>query len=112
MKKLISLLILFPLVAFADDTVVNVVPPEVILQILQVLQAIPYVGPILVMILKWIAIVAPVMTALSVCAQVILALPEIVARYKGSHELAEKIRYWSEKIVYWLSFFSVRNAKK
>lgn len=86
--------------------------PDIILQLLQFLQAVPYVGPVLVMVLKWIAIIAPLMTALSVCAQAILAIPEVVARFNGAHDLADKIKYWSDKIVYWLSYLSIRNAQK
>lgn len=113
MKKLLPLLLLFPVLAFADDvTLPNLIPPDIILQILQVVQGIPYVGPVIVMVLKWVAIIAPVMTALSICVQAILSVPEVTARYKGAHELADKIKFYSDKIVYWLSFFSIRNAQK
>lgn len=110
MKKLIPFLLLIPTLALADDA--NLLPPDMVVQLIQFLQSVPYVGPVLVVVLKWIAIIAPIMTALSFFVQTILALPEVIARFNGAHSLAEKIRYWSDKIVYWLSYFSVRNAKK
>jgi len=114
MKKLIPFLMLVPALAFAADDVsgLDVLPPEIILALLTYLKSVPYVGPVLVAILKWIAIVTPIMTALSLCAQAILAIPEVVARFQGAHDLADKIKYWSDKIVYWLSYFSIRNAQK
>lgn len=111
MKKLLPLLILVPSLAFAADAA-DILPPDVIVQLILFLQSVPYVGPVLVMILKWVAIIAPVMTALSVCVQAVLAVPEVVARYHGAHDLADKVKYWSDKIVYWLSYLSIRNAKK
>ncbi len=111
MKKLLPLLLLFPVLALADD-VPNVLPPDIIVQLLTFLQSVPYVGPVLVVALKWVAIVAPIMTALSLCVQAVLAIPEVAARFSGAHELGDKIKYWSDKVVYWLSYFSIRNAKK
>jgi hypothetical protein len=111
MKKLLPILLLFPVLAFADE-VPNVLPPDIILQLLSFLQAVPYVGPVLVVALKWVAIIAPLMTALSICVQAVLSVPEVVARFQGAHELADKIKYWSDKVVYWLSYLSIRNAQK
>lgn len=98
-----------PMMAFADQSV-NVAPPELITSILQFLQGIPKVGPWIVVILKGIAIIAPIMTALSIMAQAILSIPEVAARYSGAHALADKIKYYSDKIIYYLSYFSIRNA--
>jgi hypothetical protein len=105
------LIILVPSMAFAVDAQ-ELLPPETIVAILSALEKLPYVGPGLVFALKMVAIIAPIMTALSFAAQAILAIPELVARYKGAPALAEKIKAWSDKIVYWLSFLSARNAKK
>jgi hypothetical protein len=112
MKSLLSLLLIFPVLAFADDVVPNVLPPDIIVQLLVFLQSVPYIGPVLVMILKAIAIITPVMTALSICAEAVLSVPEVMARFQGAHDLADKIKYWSDKIIYWLSYLSIRNAQK
>jgi hypothetical protein len=115
MKKFILFLIVF-LVSFnvmAQGGVDPVaVPPEWVANVLVWVKTLPYVGPVVVEILKWVGLVAGVMTALSVMAQALLAIPEIAARFAGAPGLAEKIKYWSDKILYWLKYFSVFNAKK
>jgi hypothetical protein len=44
--------------------------------------------------------------------QGILLIPEIAARWSGAHEFADKFKYWSDKIIYWLKYFSIRNVEK
>jgi hypothetical protein len=98
--------------AYASSTTEVISAPDLLIELLQLLQSVPYIGPALVFFFKWIAIIAPIMTALSLCAQAILSIPEVVARFNGAHALAEKIKYWSDKIIYWLSYLSIRNAQK
>jgi hypothetical protein len=62
--------------------------------------------------LKWIAIIAPIMTALSYVVQAVLAVPELVARFAGAPALAEKLKWWADKINYYVQLLSIRNAKK
>jgi len=117
MRKWFWFLLLVPALAFGaeiSDAVLpsQVVPPDAVLNILSVIQGLPYVGPVLVELMKWIAIIAPIMTALSFCVQAVLAVPEIVARYHGAQDLADKIKYYSDKINYWLAYLSIRNAQK
>jgi hypothetical protein len=102
----------FAFPAFATEVDASLVPPDWLAGLLIWLQSMPYVGPVLATIFKWIGVVSAVFTALSVAAQVIFALPEVAARFAGAPALAEKIKYWSDKILYWLKFFSIRNAQK
>lgn len=103
--------ILVPSLAFAVEGQ-DLLPPETVVILLQFLEHLPYVGPVIVMILKWIAIIAPIMTAISFIVQGVLVIPELVARYSGAPALAEKIKYYSDKVNYWLKYLSIRNAKK
>ncbi len=108
---LVIFAILIPSLAFAVDAQ-ELAPPDTVVNILTFLQQIPYVGQFLLAALKWVAIIAPVMTAFSYVFQVILAIPELAARYSGAPALADKIKYWSDKINYYLKFLSIRNAQK
>jgi hypothetical protein len=65
-----------------------------------------------VFILKWIAVVAPIMTAISYAVQGILMIPEIIVRFQGAPNLADKIKSLNEKITYWTKLLSIRNAQK
>ncbi len=106
------MVLIVPVFALADQTSPpNLLPPDLIVTIIQFLQTIPKVGPVIVLILKAIAIIAPVMTALSVMVQGVLAVPQIAARFSGATALADKIKYFSAKIIYWLSYLSIRNAE-
>lgn len=116
MRSIVLFLILCPMLAFGADSVAvdvpNLLPPETVIKILDFLQTIPKVGPYIVMVLKGIAIIAPIMTALSVCVQAVAAIPEVTARFAGFHNFADKWKLYTDKVVYWLSFLSIRNAKK
>jgi hypothetical protein len=92
-----------PVVMASEDIVMMdpvTVPPEWLQGALIWLKSMPYVGPVLAEIFKWVGVVASIMTALSYTAQIILALPEVVARFAGAPALAEKIKFWSDKILY------------
>ncbi len=111
MKKLILFMcILAPSMAFASNQ--DLLPPDSVVTLINIIGSLPYVGPIIVMAMKWIAIIAPIMTALSVCFQVIAAIPEISARFVGAHDIADKIKYWADKVNYYLQYLSIRNAEK
>lgn len=88
------------------------VPPDWLIQVMAWGKTLPYVGPVLVEMLKWLGFTAAMMTALSIVATTILRLPEVIARFAGAPELANRIEFWSSKIIYWIKFFSIFNAKK
>lgn len=99
--------------AFADTTitVAALAPPSWLGGLLLTLQGLPVVGPYLVIAFQWIAIVSAIFTVLSIAVQAIFSLPEVTARFAGAPALADKIKNVSDKIVYWLKFFSIRNAQ-
>lgn len=93
----------------------EVVSPD-LLKVIEVctnlLLGIPGVGPVLVKVFAWLGLISAILTALSMVTQMVLALPEIAARYAGAPALADKIKYWSDRIIYVLKYLSVFNAKK
>lgn len=107
----VGIAVLIPSLAFAVDAQ-ELAPPDTVVNIMTFLQQLPYVGPYIFLVLKWVAIIAPVMTALSYVVQVILAIPELAARYSGAPAMADKIKYWADKINYYVKFLSIRNAQK
>lgn len=105
-------LIAVPLVAFAGEEAVkaSLLPPETLMSIILALQSVPYIGPIVIWLLKAVAVVTPVMTALTICATTVLRVPQIIARFSGAHDLADSIEFWADRILYWLKMFSIFNA--
>lgn len=115
MKKLIFVLLLLPAAAFADGVVAPVLsltPPDWLGTVVQFLAAVPYVGPVIVEVLKWVGLISAVATALSVLAQTLLALPEVAARWAGAHAIADKIKSVSDVVLPWLKWLSVFNVQK
>lgn len=123
MKKIFSILcsMLFALTIFmiasaamAADPVAIPAPAgfEWLGMVLQFLMGIPKIGGILASVFAVVALVATVMTALSTAIQVILVSPEVMARFAGAHDMADKIKAVSDKVLPWLQYLSVYNVQK
>jgi hypothetical protein len=97
----------------ADPTPTNPIlaQPDWVIGLLAWVETLPKVGPFLLVVFHWVGAISAVFTALSIFAQTVLAIPEVVARFSGAPKLADDIKSWSDKIVFWLKFFSIRNAK-
>lgn len=116
----------FPLLAIAQTasdplaapawllTVISVItnPPEWLVGLPVVGKFVPKVLSVILTVFKWTGFVGAVMTALSVCVQSILKLPEIAARWAGAAAVADKIASVSQKIMPWLKYFSIFNVQK
>lgn len=99
--------------AYAQDVMPNeALPPEWIGAILMWVKTIPSVGPVIVQIISWVAVLGTVFTVLSAAIQSILVIPEIAARVSGATEFADKIKKFSEKILPWFKYFSSFNVQK
>ena len=124
MKKwLLLVLLCVPAVLFAAD---NPEIPAWVGMIIEYLKTIPKVGPILVTVIKFIAIGAGLATSLVIFVRSTVA--SLVLLLKGSsmllvwakapllagkiEALMLKINPIIDKIIYYLEFFSVFNAKK
>jgi hypothetical protein len=96
----------------ADDLVAAPAGFEWLGMVIQFLGNVPKVGPILAQVFGIVALIATVATALSVAVQSILKAPELVARFSGAKELAEKIDAIAKKVLPWLQYLSIFNVQK
>lgn len=115
---LAGLFVLVPMLAFAADGDVAQAP-EWLGAILTFVAGVPYVGPVIVEVMKWLGVIASVMTALSLGVQGVLmalaGLASLSGKLTGLESLksaAEKIKEWSDKILPWLRYVSVFNVQK
>jgi hypothetical protein len=110
---LIAVVIAMPVMGLADDTIVLPLEPDPVLSFIsQVLAYFESQFPVVGEIMKWVGVVASIGAVLSYAVQAVLMVPEIAARWSGAPGLADKIKYWSDKIVYFLKYISTRNAQK
>lgn len=98
--------------AFAAVDPAQVVSPDAVNAVLAFIGAIPKVGPIIVTVVSWLGLIAGVLTVLSAAVQAFLSLPEIVARWAGAHDLANKISAISGTVLPWLKYLSMFNVQK
>lgn len=90
-------------------------PPIWLKPIVEIILGVPIIGPFLLGLLKWTAIVAAVMTAISAGFMVVAKAFEKAGIALGFVKFAETIRVWYDKIfpiVAWLSVFNVPKKKK
>jgi len=102
----------FAAVALAQDVVAPPEGFEWVSMVMQFLLNIPHVGPVLVKAIEIIAAVSIVMTSLSAGLIMFVKLSAGAAKLVGAHDAAEKIVAKSEKVLYWLKYLSMFNAKK
>jgi hypothetical protein len=97
--------------AFAQEILQPPPGAEFMVQLLELLASIPKVGPVIVMAIKYVGLVAAVMTSISASFSAILKLPELVARWKGAPEFEAKVVDFVKKIKPYLDYASIFNAK-
>jgi hypothetical protein len=85
---------------------------EWLTSVINFLLGVPYVGPVLVFVIKWASIISGIATALSAALVTILKLPEVVAIFSGSQKWLERIQWVKEKILPWIQYFSMFNVQK
>jgi hypothetical protein len=107
-------ILLFSTLAFADEAVrvdPDILPPIWILDLMMWLNSIPTVGPVLKLIVEWAGALAVISTTL--CGAAILslkALNELLPKF-GLADKAKLIDAKSQKVIYWLKYVSLFNAK-
>lgn len=92
----------------ADDVEI----PSWVAPIVTWLQTVPTVGPILIEVLKWLGIVAAVLTALATLMQALAAAFVGVAKMAGFVEFANKAKAFLDKILAYVKYFSMFNVQK
>lgn len=108
MKKLILLVSLFPMIAFAEEPQV----PEALGWLLGLLSGIPSVGPYIMVGAQWAGALVLALTALSGAMMGLAAALELALHKMGYQEKAEKIKGMLDKVIYYLKYLSMFNAKK
>lgn len=109
----VNLLALFVTVfVFAADGVPADAPPAWLEGVINFVRALPYVGPVVVEILKWMGVISAVMTAISVCTITVLKIPQVIAKWAGASKLADQIQAISDKVLPYLKYLSMFNVQK
>lgn len=112
--KLLFLVLLacfFSAVALAADADPNQAP-EWLAMVLSFLQTVPYVGPYLVTVLKWLGVLASVMTAVSTAAMIALKALEGAVVWAGWAKGEAAVEWLQKNVLPKLQWFSVYNVQK
>lgn len=110
MKKILALLLIVPAFAFADEAPVEV--PAILKFFMDMLFAIPGIGPIALEILKYIGVIAAVATALATAFAAIANALRTFAQFAGFVALVDKIEALYAKIWPYLAWLSMYNVQK
>lgn len=100
--------------AFAGDMVIpaEAAPPAWFMPVVNLVVGLPYVGPYLLVAIKYLGLLASVLTILSATVQALLILPEVAARFMGAPKLADQIKSVSDVVLPYLKYFSMYNVQK
>ena len=101
----------FAAYAFAEE-VGAAVPPEWLDAVLAFIASMPTVGPILVEVLKYVALVTTIATALSTAFIMIATALAGFFNLVGLQAAADKVKEWADKILPWLKYLSMYNVQK
>ena len=86
--------------------------PAWVAPVLGFIQGIPTVGPILSIVLQWMAFLAAALTALSGFLMALKAATVGMANLAGLAAFADKAEALFEKILPWVKYFSMFNVQK
>lgn len=106
--------LLFSTLAFGDEAVrvdPDVLPADWILDLVLYLVSIPTVGPALKTAFEWVAALSVITTVLCGAAIVTLKTLSPLLTKLGLDEKAKLIEEKGAKVIYWLKFVSLFNAK-
>lgn len=88
-------------------------PPEWLQKTLNTIDDVPVVGPYLVKFLEWVSVIGTMLTALVTFLLVCLkALARVVSIAKLERVALLLSSFEKSKLLYWMKYFSLYNAKK
>jgi len=88
-------------------------PPEWLANAMYTIEKLPIVGPIAVEVFKWLGVISAIMTALVTCLLSISRTLFYAAKFGSVASLMAWVtKFETSKIMNWLKFFSIYNAKK
>lgn len=101
--------------AFAQDGSVSAVVSDIpmwVVSALDMAQKVPYVGPVVVFILKWATLVAALATALSTCLMAIVGALKGVSKAAGLEKVLKAVLWFEAKILPYFKYLSMYNQQK
>lgn len=88
-------------------------PPKWVEQLIMTAQDLPVIGPIVTKAVLYLGIISSILTALIACLLTVLNALSGIASLTGLASFAAKIQVFkNSKIMYWLKYISMFNAKK
>lgn len=101
--------------AFAQESapvLQELAPPEWLGAVVSFAQALPYIGPVVLFIVKWAGLVAGVMTALVVLVQSLSLAFQAAGILLGFDKFAQAVKKYGDIAVHYLKLLSMFNAQK
>ena len=100
--------------ALAQDGSAAVVSdiPMWVVSALDMAQKVPYVGPVVVFILKWATLVAALATALSTCLMAIIGALKGVSKAAGLEKVLKAALWFEAKVLPYFKYLSMYNQQK
>jgi hypothetical protein len=96
-----------------DAPVLKNLPPVWLESAIEKAESVPVVGPIVVTITKWLGVIAGILTVLVTALLAAIQILSRVLNVAKMTALAARVQAISKSpVIYWLSFFSMYNAKK
>lgn len=99
-------------VATLDSNAVEL-PPEWLVNLLQMLHDMPLVGPYVAKAVQWLGVIVTIITSFTAAIWVSIRALSTVLSVAGLLAFADKLKAFENgKIMYWLKYFSAFNAPK
>lgn len=86
--------------------------PSWLKAVLDLVSGLPYVGVVVVEVLKWTGLVAGVMTALATCIMTLSLALQGAGVLLGFTKVAETVKKYTDMIMPWLQYLSIYNVQK
>lgn len=114
MKKILLISLLFVGVCYAQVAPVDPVfmPPSWLSKVMEYVLGVPVIGPIVIEIMKWLGVLASVMTSLAVCFTAVMKSLSKVLNAAKLLGLAAKVDALYIKYAPYLKFLSLYNVQK
>lgn len=113
-----TLILLVGTIALAQDSSylnadVVELPPEWLVNLLQMLNGLPVVGPYLTVAVQWLGVIVTVLTSFTAAMLVSVRAISSILNVAGLVSFADKLKAFEKgKILYWMKYFSMFNAPK
>jgi hypothetical protein len=110
MKKIALAFLVFPMFAFADSVPVEV--PGYVQFLMDMVVAIPVIGPVVLAALKWVVLVSAIFTGLATGLMGVAKALQGMGKLLGFVAFAEKVDALYKAVWPYLAWLSVYNVQK